>query len=195
VAPEDNAYSTCSICDESSNICLHCRAYCSDCHRLTCEDCLMMCDTCFSSICCSDCMAKTGRCASCSKVKPNTNSKVYPTVRANGKLLQQVLKGPERQTSPPILQTRATDHSLHRFIITEKKALGVTITDNKITGTATIRNVQENSIAESIGLRSSDQICLPFTNGAQPSNSCKPFYCITFTLFFRRFVTKKDIHL
>ena len=136
----------------------------------------MMCDTCFSGVCCSDCMTKTGRCASCSKVKPKTDSKLSPTVRANGKLLQQDLKGQEKETPSPILQTRATDHSLHRFIITEKRALGLTINDNKITGIATIRHVQEKSIAESIGLRSNDQVCLPFTNGVQPSNSCKPFY-------------------
>ncbi|KAL7517787.1 hypothetical protein ACHAWX_002672 [Stephanocyclus meneghinianus] len=192
VTPEDNAYSTCAICDESSNICLNCRVYCSDCHRLTCEDCLMMCDTCFSGICCSDCMEKTGRCRSCSKKKPTTISELPKTARANGKLLQKVLKGQEKETPPPILQTRATDHSLHRFIITEKRALGLTINDNKTTGTATIRHVQEKSIAESIGLRLSDQICLPFTNGAQPSNLCKPSYCTTFPLSFTSFVSKED---
>eukprot|EP00804_Cyclotella_cryptica_P015154 CCRYP_000711-RA/>CCRYP_000711-RA protein AED:0.01 eAED:0.01 QI:286/1/1/1/0/0/2/1294/746 len=170
-APDDEAYSTCSVCDETSYICLRCRVYCNDCHRLTCEDCLMMCDTCFSGPCCTDCMAKTGRCASCSKVKPKTSAKLSPAARPNGKLQPHVLKSSEKEALPLTSQTGASNYSIHRFVITEKRALGLTITDNKSIGTASIRHVQDKSVAEYIGLRSSDQICLPFTNGAQPSNS------------------------
>lgn len=176
----------CSICDEKSNICLQCRGYCVKCKRLTCEDCLMRCDTCFSDTYCSDCMPKSGKCQKCSGRKPNMlipHNASATSQRTISRTAYQArptnvagMKAPPRDpivardtTTPPY---EASDYSVHRFVIgsEEKGTLGLLVGE-KMNGVI-VQKVYNKGHAELIGVKQNDEICFPFT-GALALNSCK----------------------
>ena len=179
---------TCSICDEKSNICSQCRGFCIKCNRLACEDCLMRCDTCFSDTYCTDCMPKSGQCAKCSRKKTNytqtaryntgntiralTYTKMPMTAIASGRNISSIQ--PLRITktagnlTPP--QT-AVSYSMHRYIITEKEALGLSI--KEVEGGINVQRVHKNSLGEMIGIKDNDEICIAFNNCSSAVSLCE----------------------
>lgn len=159
----DEVY-VCSICEEQSSMCLQCRGFCKKCRRLSCEDCLMRCDTCFSDTYCSDCMPKSGQCLKCSKSKPNA----FPNGQTRPVSLKTI---PVTAQPQPVVKT-ALSYSLHRFIITEKGALGLVVSEKK-RGNVFVCDVHKNSYAELLGIKADDEICYAFSNGVNALRSCE----------------------
>ena len=179
----------CSICDEKSNICLLCRGYCVKCKRLTCEDCLLRCDSCSSDTYCSDCMPRSGKCQKCNSSKPNMNipqtagATSQRTVSTAYQARQTNIAGIEAPPNRPIATGNMTtqpqvihtppDYSIHRFVVgmEEKGTLGLLVGE-RMNGVI-VQKVYKKGHAEMIGVKQNDEICFPFT-GALALNSCKP---------------------
>jgi hypothetical protein len=167
---DEDQHTTCAICDERSHMCLHCRVYCSKCNRLTCEDCLMRCDTCLSGMHCSDCMEQSGQCTRCirnAKAHPRASSDTYihngyhysHTGKKKGPVssVQQfapVARQPvtvdlaSRKTPPAVLTPKASGSSLHRFIITESGQIGLSVVEKKSDGTTHVKFVNSGGVGK-----------------------------------------------
>ena len=181
----DHSYTTCEVCDERSNMCLSCREFCSNCDRLTCEDCLMRCDTCTSGVECWDCMGKNAQCSNCiKKTKMNYRNQLGHvkdehkcTLLAKQGMLADITR---QKTHRKAITSKHPKISLHRFIITQTGTLGLTLAEKRKEGTTVVKSVNPGGIGQMVGVKTNDIICIPFTDGKKSFRCCE----YTMLLFF-----------